>query len=154
MIGLPGEGPEDVKAIVELTKKIRHDLVTRNRGEMDGARITLSVNSFVPKPGTPFQWHPFEEVRRLQEKIKAIRNGLKRERGIEVAAERSLDGVHSPRTGRTHETRIRSSHEAHAMTVRREPSGRFHEPLLAAAPTQRPRRIDQEQSHESDSSCS
>ncbi len=87
MIGLPAEGAEDVKAIVELAKKIRHTLVKRNRGKMGSERITLSVNSFVPKPGTPFQWHPFEDVRRLQEKIKGIRNGLKQERGIEVAAD-------------------------------------------------------------------
>jgi len=87
MIGLPAEGPEDAKAIVELAKKIRHNLVKRNRGKMGSTRITLSVNSFVPKPGTPFQWHPFEDVRRLQEKIKGIRNGLKQERGIEVAAD-------------------------------------------------------------------
>ena len=87
MIGLPAEEPEDVKAIVELAKKIRHALVKRDRGKKGGERITLSVNSFVPKPGTPFQWHPFEEVRRLQEKIKRIRKGLKQERGIEVAAD-------------------------------------------------------------------
>jgi len=87
MIGLPAEGPEDVKAIVELAKKMRHALVRRDRGKGGGGRITLSVNSFVPKPGTPFQWHPFEEVRRLQEKIKGIRNGLKQERGIEVSAD-------------------------------------------------------------------
>jgi len=87
MIGLPAETPNDVKAIVELAKKIRHNLVKRNRGKMGGTRITLSVNAFVPKPGTPFQWHPFEDIRRLQEKIKGIRNGLKQERGIEVAAD-------------------------------------------------------------------
>ena len=87
MIGLPAEDPEDVKAIVELTKKIRHHLVKRGRGKKGVEKITLSLNSFVPKPGTPFQWHPFEEVRRLQEKIKAIRSGLKQERGTEVAAD-------------------------------------------------------------------
>ena len=87
MIGLPAEGPEDVKAIIELTKKIRHHLVKRERGKKGTDKITLSLNSFVPKPGTPFQWHPFEDVRRLQEKIKGIRNGLKQERGIEVAGD-------------------------------------------------------------------
>jgi radical SAM superfamily enzyme YgiQ (UPF0313 family) len=87
MIGLPGEGPEDVKAIVELAKKIRHRLVKKERGKRGIDKITLSLNSFVPKPGTPFQWHPFADVRRLQEKIKGIRNALKQERGIEIAAD-------------------------------------------------------------------
>jgi radical SAM family uncharacterized protein len=87
MVGLPAEGPEDVKAIIELTKRIRHHLLKRGRGRRGVEKVTLSLNSFVPKPGTPFQWHPFEEVRRLQEKIKTIRAGLKQERGVEVAAD-------------------------------------------------------------------
>jgi len=87
MIGLPAESAEDVKAIVELTKKVRHHLVKKEQGKKQIDKITLSLNSFVPKPGTPFQWHPFAEVRRLQEKIKAIRSGLKQERGVEVAAD-------------------------------------------------------------------
>jgi radical SAM family uncharacterized protein len=87
MVGLPAEGSGDVKAIVELTKRIRHHLLKKERGKRGAAKVTLSLNSFVPKPGTPFQWHPFEEVRRLQEKIKAVRGGLKQERGVEVAAD-------------------------------------------------------------------
>jgi radical SAM superfamily enzyme YgiQ (UPF0313 family) len=87
LIGLPAEGPEDVKAVVELTKRIRHHLRKKGRGIKGIEKMTLSLNSFVPKPGTPFQWHPFEDVRRLQEKIKGIRTGLKQERGIEVAAD-------------------------------------------------------------------
>jgi radical SAM superfamily enzyme YgiQ (UPF0313 family) len=41
-------------------------------------RITLSVNSFVPKPFTPFQWEPMEHVDRLNKKQryleKVVRN--------------------------------------------------------------------------------
>ena len=76
-----------MKAIVELDQENPPHSGEKDRGKTGRERITLSVNSFVPKPGTPFQWHPFEEVRRLQEKIKGIRNGLKQERGIEVAAD-------------------------------------------------------------------
>ena len=45
------------------------------------------MNSFVPKPGTPFQWHPFENLRLLNEKIRIIRRGLKQEKGVHVAAD-------------------------------------------------------------------
>jgi radical SAM family uncharacterized protein len=87
MIGLPGETQDDVKAIVELTKKIRHHLVKKDRGERRIDKITLSLNSFVPKPGTPFQWHPFANLRQLKEKIRMVRGGLKQEKGVEVAAD-------------------------------------------------------------------
>jgi len=87
MIGLPAENQDDVKAIVELTKKLRHHMVKKDRGKKRIAKITLSLNSFVPKPGTPFQWHPFENLRQLKEKIKMIRRGLKQEKGVEVAAD-------------------------------------------------------------------
>jgi radical SAM family uncharacterized protein len=87
MIGLPAENQDDVKAIVELTKRIRHHLVKKERGKKGIEKITLSINSFVPKPGTPFQWHPFENLRQLNERIKMIRRGLKQEKGVDVAAD-------------------------------------------------------------------
>jgi radical SAM family uncharacterized protein len=87
MIGLPGENVEDVKAIVDLTKKIRHHLLKKSRGLRKAVRINLSLNSFVPKPATPFQWHPFEDVRSLNDKIKGVKKGLQKEPGVSVAAD-------------------------------------------------------------------
>ncbi len=87
MVGLPWEEDEDVWAIVDLTKKIRHHIRKRSKGQKAAGRMVLSLNSFVPKPGTPFQWHPFEETRRLNQKIKAVKKGLAREPGVSVAAD-------------------------------------------------------------------
>jgi len=87
MIGLPEEKTEDIKGIVDLTKKIRHHIRERSRGKKGAERILLSLNPFVPKPGTPFQWHPFEDVRNLNEKIKMVRRGLRQEKGVSVAAD-------------------------------------------------------------------
>ncbi len=50
-------------------------------------KISLSLNSFVPKPATPFQWHPFVEPRQLSEKIKLVRKGLAKEGGISVTGD-------------------------------------------------------------------
>ena len=44
----------------------------------------LSVNPFIPKPATPFQWAPLEEVGELKRKLKIIQTGIKGERGIEM----------------------------------------------------------------------
>jgi radical SAM superfamily enzyme YgiQ (UPF0313 family) len=87
MIGLPEENAEDVKAIVDLTKRIRHHLLKKSHGLKKTIRMNLSVNSFVPKPATPFQWHPFEDVRSLNDKIKTVKKGLQKEKGVSVAAD-------------------------------------------------------------------
>ena len=87
MIGLPEEKAEDIRGIVDLAKKIRHHMRERSRGKKGAERILLSLNSFVPKPGTPFQWHPFENVRSLNEKIKMVERGVRREKGVSVAAD-------------------------------------------------------------------
>jgi len=87
MIGLPEEKAEDIRGIVELAKKIRHHMRERSHGKKGAERILLSLNSFVPKPGTPFQWHPFENVRNLNEKIKIVERGVRQEKGVSVAAD-------------------------------------------------------------------
>lgn len=78
MIGLPFEDLSDVEAIVELS--------TRIKKFCDG-RLTLSVNPFVPKPFTPFQWAPFAGKKYLDEAFKILRGGLKSLRGVEIISE-------------------------------------------------------------------
>jgi radical SAM family uncharacterized protein len=84
LIGLPTETREDVREILELVKAIKHDIIkeSRTRGRM--GQIKLSVNCFVPKPFTPFQWFPMENVSSLKEKQKWLKNALGREGGVKV----------------------------------------------------------------------
>ena len=84
LIGLPSETDEDVKAILDLAKQIRHRILSKRKGEKGRWKIVLSVNPFIPKPATPFQWLPLEEVDALKRKLKMIQRGLKGERGIEM----------------------------------------------------------------------
>ncbi len=76
MIGLPTETPDDVRAIVEMSNRLKDRIG-------DGARLTLSVNAFVPKPHTPFQWEPTADRKYIEGAFRMIRAGLKR-RGVEV----------------------------------------------------------------------
>ncbi len=84
MIGLPTETQEDLEAIVELTKGIRHHVLSASRGKSRLGDITLSVNSFVPKPFTPFQWTPFAGVRELKEKAGWIQKALRKVPNVRV----------------------------------------------------------------------
>jgi radical SAM family uncharacterized protein len=84
LIGLPSENDEDVKAILLLAKKIRHQILSSRKSQKEKWKVILSVNPFIPKPATPFQWVPLEEVVELKRKLKVIQRGLKGEKGIEM----------------------------------------------------------------------
>ena len=47
--------------------------------EIDGkdAQVTASINAFVPKPHTPFQWEPMEPIDTLSRKKNLLRAGVK-----------------------------------------------------------------------------
>ena len=84
LIGLPTETAFDIDCISELTKRMQHHLLKANPRSRYPESITLSINAFIPKPGTPFQWHPFEEIASLQAKLKGIKNSLKKEKKVTV----------------------------------------------------------------------
>jgi len=84
LIGLPSETDEDVKGIPLLAKKIRHQILSNRKSKKDRWKLVLSVNPFIPKPATPFQWAPLEEVVELKRKLKVIQRELKGEKGIEM----------------------------------------------------------------------
>ncbi len=76
MIGLPTETGEDVEGIVTLTERIRS---ISKRG-----LLALSVSTFVPKPFTPFQWHPMGRLKTVRERLAAVKKGIGRIRGARV----------------------------------------------------------------------
>jgi len=86
MIGLPEERDEDVLEIANLTGRI----LERARAQKKRVgHVTVSLNPFVPKPWTPFQWDPMEDAASLKRKIVLLRAALGRLGGasIELVAE-------------------------------------------------------------------
>ncbi len=86
MVGLPTETMDDVDAIITLSKRVKKKflLASRSRGSM--GRITISLNPFIPKPFTPFQWAAMEETGVLRSKIKKVKEGLNRVANVRVSA--------------------------------------------------------------------
>lgn len=80
MVGLPGETDTDVEAIVPLVRRIR-DLV---RAKRRGGRTIASVNPFIPKPGTPFQWRPMAPLPVLNSRIRYLQRELGALPGVEA----------------------------------------------------------------------
>jgi radical SAM superfamily enzyme YgiQ (UPF0313 family) len=87
MVGLPEETMADVEGILRLCKKIKHTFlrVSREKGRI--GQIIVSLSSFVPKPFTPFQWVPMDDVSVLKAKIKHVRNVLRRVANVKVHAD-------------------------------------------------------------------
>ncbi|HVF89490.1 MAG TPA: radical SAM protein [Blastocatellia bacterium] len=86
MIGLPTEEDEDLDAIVSLTERIRERMmeVAKPRGRV--GTIIVSLNAFVPKPQTPFQWEPVMPERVLDRKIKYLTRAFKNMPNVDVRA--------------------------------------------------------------------
>jgi radical SAM superfamily enzyme YgiQ (UPF0313 family) len=87
MCGLPTETETDLEAIVELTLRIRDRMLGHARGRGRVGKIKASVNPFVPKPWTPFQWEPMQPVADLQSRIARLRRALRRVGNVEMEAE-------------------------------------------------------------------
>ena len=76
IIGLPHETDDDIEQFIHLIERVQEVYVDecRNLGRI--GRVTISLSPLVPKPGTPFQYHPMEEVKSLKKKFSRLRKGL------------------------------------------------------------------------------
>jgi radical SAM superfamily enzyme YgiQ (UPF0313 family) len=84
MCGLPTETDDDVLGMARIAVRIRDEVMKRwakESGRM--GRISLSVNPFVPKPWTPFQWVPMHGESCLKKKRTLLEKEL-RPLGISV----------------------------------------------------------------------
>ena len=82
MIGLPTETEDDIDEIIRLTLSLK-ECLDRWQG---GSHLTLTIEPFVPKAGTPFQWLPMESAKTLTQRLTTLRNSLE-PKGIEIRSE-------------------------------------------------------------------
>ncbi len=87
MIGLPGESEEDIQEIINMACRLK-DFMEEHHAT---GRLTLSINPFIPKPFTPFQWEPMAPLKYIQAMLKQITSSLKKRHNIEVIAESPKD---------------------------------------------------------------
>jgi len=78
MIGLYSETYEDIDGIVETVKHVKHIMVKRGAKVGAVGSITVHVSPFVPKPSTPFQWLPMDDMDALKEKIGRLKKAFAR----------------------------------------------------------------------------
>lgn len=76
MVGLPTEEERDIQGIVSLVKRIREASARGN--------IVLTLSTFVPKPFTPFQWHPMERMETVKNRLKSAKKELSTVKGVRL----------------------------------------------------------------------
>jgi radical SAM superfamily enzyme YgiQ (UPF0313 family) len=87
IVGLPTETDEDVDAIAALATAVRDAVteISRPTGKM--AWVSLSVNPFIPKASTPFQWEPMLDPKVLEKKIERLRKQVLKVHNLEFRFE-------------------------------------------------------------------
>lgn len=95
IIGLPGETDDDITGIVDMVEKIQN-ILRKNKGLN---AITISINAFIPKPFTPFQWLPMAHESEIRRKRKYLEKEFKKLSGVKFnrksVKEEVLQGIFS-----------------------------------------------------------
>lgn len=86
IIGLPFEEDEDIDGIVDLLRQV-HKIFIKNHQRRDDKtiirrKIRLSINPFVPKPHTPFQWCAMNSEEELKRKLHCIFSEVRDLKGV------------------------------------------------------------------------
>jgi radical SAM family uncharacterized protein len=81
MIGFPDEEMADVRAIARAAKSV---LALGRKAHGRRAKVNVSVNTFVPKPHTPFQWAGLASTAATIERQRILRDAL-RGKGLKLS---------------------------------------------------------------------
>lgn len=84
MVGLPTETDADIEELIEMTRRLAR--LQQECGE-PGGRLRLSINPFVPKALTPFQWSPMASPKEVRRKLNRIQKALRGTAGVDVKHE-------------------------------------------------------------------
>ncbi len=77
IIGLPSETDEDIAEMLNLVSMVRERVVKAAKQNKRLGEVVLSVNPFVPKPFTPFQWCGMAPLATLEKRAEMLRQGIR-----------------------------------------------------------------------------
>jgi radical SAM superfamily enzyme YgiQ (UPF0313 family) len=86
MVGLPTETDEDLEEMIKLVERIKDRMLEAGKRFGRAGKIIPSLNGFVPKPNTPFQWEALCEEKELKRRLKWVCKNLARIPNVEVRA--------------------------------------------------------------------
>ncbi len=93
LVGLPGETDTDIAEMLDLLAEIRSIWVAEGKKQGRLGTLTISVNPFIPKPFTPFQWAGMAGEKRLKGIFQKLRAAVGRMANTEIIFESTRSAV-------------------------------------------------------------
>jgi radical SAM superfamily enzyme YgiQ (UPF0313 family) len=88
IIGFPYEEEKDIEGIIRLVHDVYELFIRRQKTDSKEKgklrRIKVSVNPFIPKPHTPFQWCAMDKEGELKRKLEKIAKGIEKLKGVRM----------------------------------------------------------------------
>jgi radical SAM superfamily enzyme YgiQ (UPF0313 family) len=91
IIGLPTETMTDLEEMVSFVHEIRERVIDAAREKKRLGEVILSINPFIPKPCTPFQWCGMENLKSLEQKVRYLHEAFGRLSNVRVKVESLRD---------------------------------------------------------------
>src|SRR2546430_4276217 len=86
VVGLPDETDQNLDEMIVLVERIKDRMLEAGKRFGRAGKIIPSLNGFVPKPNTPFQWEAIVEEKELKRRLKWVCQKLSRIPNVEVRA--------------------------------------------------------------------
>ena len=83
MVGLPTETDEDIEEIIGMGRAVKACMTAKTHN----GKLTLSINPFIPKPFTPFQWLGIADQATVTARMKRVVDAFKSDRRLDVLIE-------------------------------------------------------------------
>lgn len=87
LIGLPTETDQDLDELLDLLGAVREIWLAAGRRRGRLGQIILSVNPFIPKPFTPFQWAGMASEKLVKGRLQLLRRKVARLPNVELLSE-------------------------------------------------------------------
>ncbi len=85
IIGLPNETEDDITQFIKVVGYVQKAFLEASKKHGRIGNLTIGLSPFVPKPGTPFQWHPMEKISVLKKRFMRIRKNLSKLSNIKLS---------------------------------------------------------------------
>ena len=86
MIGVPSETQADVEAIIDVLRTLRTIRLPYARKRRRMGVLKCTISPFIPKPHTPFQWCPMEDVKTIRSKLAFLKRHLNQLGGVKMSS--------------------------------------------------------------------
>lgn len=87
LLGLPTETEADIEELLDLVRQVREVWLAEGKRRGRLGHLVLSVNPFIPKPFTPFQWAAMATEAELKQRLGRLRKAVARLGNTELHCE-------------------------------------------------------------------